>query len=244
MSDQPFDQHDSRPSTKDVAVEESKNVGNDAMEGAKSVAQTVGGEAQAMAGEAKAQVASLYQQVREDVTGQAQTQTRRAAEGLHGLAGELHQMADGATESGMATGLAQEAAQRLDGVAGWLENREPADLLDEVRGYARRNPGAFLAVCAVVGLLGGRLTRGLRDDASSVRRFDGVEPARMSAPTPTYAAVADAPPYGADPAFVDDAESAYGSGYGDGESLGDASGVDPLAMPTSGVPTAERGDRL
>lgn len=168
MSDQPFHPHDSGASTKDVAVKETRNVGHDAKEGARQVAQTAGAEAQAVVGEAKAQVSSLYEQVRFDVTGQAREQTQRAASGLHGLAGELTQMADGnAPGSGMAAGLARQAAERVDAAAGWLEGREPADLLEDVRRYARRNPGTFLAACAVVGFVGGRLTRGLREDAAT-----------------------------------------------------------------------------
>lgn len=165
MSDRPFDQHDTSQSTRDVAMEEGRRVGQDAKDSARSVAETAGAEVQNVAGEARSQVASLYQQVRSDVTDQASNQQQRAAGGLHSLAGELNQMAEGQDES-MATGLARQAAERLDGVAGWLENREPADLLDDLRRYARRNPGTFLAAAAVLGFVGGRLTRGLRDDAS------------------------------------------------------------------------------
>ncbi|MFK5635857.1 hypothetical protein [Ornithinimicrobium sp. LYQ103] len=174
MSDQLFDQETSARTTKDVALDESKSVGVDAEEGARAVAGTAGAEAQHVAGEAKAQVASLYQQVRGDVTDQARTQQQRAAGGLHGLAGELGQMADGTPEAGLAAGLARQAAERVDGVAGWLEDREPADVLDDVRRYARRNPGTFLAVCAAVGFVGGRFTRGLRDDAQGEKTMQGA----------------------------------------------------------------------
>ena len=183
MSDQLFDQDASARTTKDVALEESKSVGSDAKESARAVAGTAGAEAQHVAGEAKAQVASLFQQVRGDVSDQARTQQQRAAGGLHGLAGELNQMADGTPQAGMAAGLAQQAAERVDGVAAWLENREPSDVLDDVRRYARRNPGTFLAVCAAVGFLGGRLTRGLRDDAQS----QPSGPAGGYPSAPTYA---------------------------------------------------------
>jgi hypothetical protein len=46
-------------------------------------------------------------------------------------------------------------------VADWLEHREPGDLLDEVRRFARRRPGTFLVGAAVAGALVGRLTRGV-----------------------------------------------------------------------------------
>lgn len=149
----------------DVAKDEAAAVGRDARAGAEQVAQTAKDEARQVADEAKTQVQTLYAQVRDDVSIQAHAQQQRAAEGLHGLAGELDQMAQHG-EGSMASGLVGQAAQRLDGVAGWLEDREPTDLLDDVLRYARRNPGTFLAICGLVGLVGGRLTRSLRDDAT------------------------------------------------------------------------------
>lgn len=153
-------------STTDVAKQEAASVGQDAKAGAGQVAQTAGQEVRHVAQEAKGQAQQLFSQVRGDVTEQARGQQHRAAQGLHGLAEQFSDMARGTEGSSMAAGLVQQAADRVDGVAGWLEGREPADLLDDVKRYARRNPGTFLAVCGLVGLVGGRLTRGLRDEAA------------------------------------------------------------------------------
>lgn len=153
-------------STKEAAKQEAASVGQDAKEGAGQVAQTAKQEVQQVAQEAKGQAQSLLSEVRNDVTGQARDQQHRAAQGLHGLAEEFKQMASSTEGSSMAVGLVQQAADRFDGVAGWLEGREPADLLHEVKRYARRHPGTFLAVCGLAGLVGGRLTRSLRDEAS------------------------------------------------------------------------------
>jgi hypothetical protein len=70
-------------------------------------------------------------------------------------------MAANGGQSGLGAELARQAADRMHGAASWLERREPADLLDEVRNFARRRPGAFLIGAAVAGLAAGRLTRGL-----------------------------------------------------------------------------------
>jgi hypothetical protein len=43
-----------------------------------------------------------------------------------------------------------------------LQNREPADLLEEVRSYARRKPGTFLLGAALAGVVAGRLTSGIK----------------------------------------------------------------------------------
>jgi len=112
---------------------------------------------------------------------QAETQQRRAAEGLRTIGTEFQSMAGRGEPDGLATELAHRAADAAQQAAGWLESREPGELVDEVRGYARRHPGAFLAGAAVAGLLVGRLTHGRttvgptgqRDDAQPSADGDG-----------------------------------------------------------------------
>ena len=57
---------------------------------------------------------------------------------------------------------AGQGAGMMDDFANWLQNREPADLLEEVRRFARRKPGVFLLGAAAAGVLAGRLTNGVR----------------------------------------------------------------------------------
>ena len=78
-------------------------------------------------------------------------------------------MAYGANEPGMATDLAHEAADKAQQLAGWLENRDPGSVLDEVRAFARQRPGVFLAMSLGAGIVAGRLARG------SGRRPGGYE---------------------------------------------------------------------
>ncbi len=85
------------------------------------------------------------------------------ASGLHSLSDELHSMAKGSTEQGVAADLAREAADRTRAIAAWLEDREPGQLVDEVKSFARERPGAFLGIAAAAGVLVGRLGRGLKE---------------------------------------------------------------------------------
>src|SRR5436190_1399811 len=90
-----------------------------------------------------------------------------------------------------ATEVAQQAAERIHGVASWLEQREPADVLQAVRDFARRRPGVFLAGAVAAGLAAGRLTRGMTDAARSGGQHPG--PQRPPREIPPGAAI-PAPP--------------------------------------------------
>jgi hypothetical protein len=140
-------------------------------------------------------------------------QQQRAAQQLHSVADELHAMAANGGQSGLATEVARQAADRVRGAASWLEQREPSDLLEEVRRFARRRPGTFLIGAAVAGVAAGRLTRGLaarsNQDQGTGRGTTGGMPAAgtgYSAASP-YAAEAGpyppaAPVYPASPTFT------------------------------------------
>src|SRR6185436_16458500 len=86
---------------------------------------------------------------------------QRVSEGLHSLADELAGMASKSDQDGMATDLARQAADKARQAAGWLADRDPGTLLDEVRSFARRKPGTYLAIALGAGVLSGRLARGL-----------------------------------------------------------------------------------
>lgn len=174
MTDRPFGTTTTQPeaSTTDVAKDQAKSVAGDAKEGGQQVAQTAMEQTQQVASEARNQARDLYDQVRGELGDQASNQHQRAASGLRSLGDELGSMARGSEQSGVASDLAQQAADRVHSAAGWLESREPGDILHEVTGFARRKPGTFLAAAAAIGFLGGRLTRGLaaeaHDDASGI----------------------------------------------------------------------------
>lgn len=78
---------------------------------------------------------------------------------------------------------------RVESFTSALETREPADLLRDARRFAARRPVAFLAAAAGVGLLAGRLTRGL-GDSEDENEFDGryrvpAEPGAYGPPSTT-----------------------------------------------------------
>jgi hypothetical protein len=178
----------STDSTADVAKDQAKSVASDAKQSGQQVAETAKEQTREVAAEASQQAKELYQQVRSEFGDQAATQHQRAASGLRTLGNELSSMAQGSEQSGVASDLAKQASDRVHTLAGWLESREPGDVLSEVTSFARRKPGTFLAAAAAVGFLGGRLTRGLAaesgdNDATPSTRTSGAD---VSAGTTGY----------------------------------------------------------
>lgn len=125
------------------------------------VAGVTGDEAKHVAHEAKSAARGFFEETRMQVAEQASTQQRRAAEALRSAGEELSDMAGSAQSGGMAVGLVRGLGRQTSNAASWLEQREPADLVQEMRGFARRHTGMFLVAALGVGIVAGRLTRAL-----------------------------------------------------------------------------------
>ena len=126
----------------------------------KKVAATAAEEAQNVAGEAKDQVRRLVDETRDQAHGQATTQRDRLVETLRTFGDDLENMASQGGSSGLASQVARQAAERARSISSSLDGREPADLLEDLRGFARRKPGIFLLGALAAGVVVGRLARG------------------------------------------------------------------------------------
>ncbi|WP_422390891.1 hypothetical protein [Arthrobacter sp. N1] len=146
--------------------EAAKNVAGTATSEAKNVAGTAASEAKSVAAEAGTQAKNLLGTVTSEVKSQAGSQQQKITEGIRGISDELKSMAD-KSDNHMVSNLVQQASQRTDSVAGWLEGRDASELLEDVKSFARRKPGTFLAIAAGTGLVVGRLTRGLTGNPGS-----------------------------------------------------------------------------
>jgi hypothetical protein len=102
------------------------------------VAGTAASEAKVVVAEARSQMMVLLHQLRGEATDQASAQSDRDVPGLRALGDELRQMASSSGQNGLATDLARQAADRVHSVAGWLDERQPTEVLDKVRHFARR----------------------------------------------------------------------------------------------------------
>lgn len=154
----------SQGSTAQAVREEASGVAQSAAQSTQHLAHEAKSQAREVAHEAKSQVKDVFGQTRAGLADQASTQQSRVASGIRTFGSDLGSMAD-SSQGGLAADIARQVAGRTDSVASWLEAREPADLLEEVKTFARRNPGTFLAIAVGAGVLAGRLTRGVKDAA-------------------------------------------------------------------------------
>jgi hypothetical protein len=154
-------------STADVARDQAANVGRSVGEAGSHVAQTATEQARVVVSETTRQARDLLGEAGGQAREQAAAQQQKAAYQLRTVADELAEMAAKGGQSGLATEVTRQMADRMHGAASWLGQREPTDLMQAIRDFARRRPGTFLVGAAVAGLAVGRLTRGLTAAAQS-----------------------------------------------------------------------------
>jgi len=218
-------------STTDAAKEQAAQVAGTAKEAGVQVTEAVKEQAGQVTAEAKQQAKQLLSQAQSELSEQAASTQHRVSEGLHALADELSGMARNSEQDGVATDLARQAADRARSAAGWLADRDPGSLLDEVRAFARRKPGTYLALALGAGVVAGRLTRGLTASSDS---DSSVGTANLGTPsTPAY-------PVGTGRPLTGSETAAIPSGY-EPAPIGDP--VLPVSAPLGvGALAAGRGD--
>jgi hypothetical protein len=227
---------------KDTAKGEAANVKDTAVDAGKQVASTAKEEAANVAGEAKQQVRGLLSSATSELKSQASTQQGRLATTLRGYTDQLQGLTQGqGLEAGPLKDLVQQAAGRGSDVVSWLENREPADVLEELRRFARRRPVLFLVLSGAAGVLAGRLTRGAVAANTSV---DSPSPSRSIdtgyQPEPTYTTTE--PAYGTADTTYGAAGSTYGA-YTDAPAGGYETGTTYTTEGTS-LGYSDRGDPI
>lgn len=245
------------------AADTAKATASTAADQSKHVAGTAASEAKDVAGTAAAQARNVVNDARQQVTSQlsdqATTGRDRLSETLRTLGDDLQQMAEGqGPAQGMATDLAREVSDRVRTLGSHLEGREPSQLLDDARAFARRRPGTFLLGALAAGVVAGRMFRATADGAAAASLAEtggttgadsatgatgtsysgtGVGTGPM-APAGGAAALTDEPPYTAPTPTLDGSSgTGYGTGSGGTGSLTDEPDVTTTTGTTgSGLP--------
>jgi hypothetical protein len=139
----------------------------------KNTASVAQDEAKHVASDVRDQARGLLNETRVQVEDQSRTQRDRLVDTIRTFSNDLDGMAE--QRSGLASDAAREVANRVRSFGQQLDGREPTELLDELRSFARRRPGMFLAGSVVAGVVVGRFLRGARDAAQTDSRT-GTQP--------------------------------------------------------------------
>ncbi|MDX6260227.1 MAG: hypothetical protein QOH84_1915 [Kribbellaceae bacterium] len=190
-----------------TARDEAGQLKETSADAARQVAESVKDKASDVTSDAREQARRLAGQTRDELITQAGQQKERAAGSLRAVGDELREMAEHG-QSGLGAQLARHGADFSNQAADFLQKHEPGELLDEVRGYARRKPGTFLLVAAAAGVVAGRLTRALASGGTPEQSRDYLAPPPVSTPPqsvphsapisgPPHSAPVGAPPHSA-----------------------------------------------
>ena len=154
-------------------------------EQAKHVAGVATDAVKQVAGDVREQARGLLDETKTQMQDQSRVQRDRFVETLRSFSDDLDGMAQERT--GLASDAAREVAQRVRSIGQQLDGREPSDLLEDLRSFARRRPGVFLAGAVISGVVVGRILRGTRDAAQggTVSGYDAEATAERPA-APSY----------------------------------------------------------
>jgi hypothetical protein len=172
----------------DVAKEQAAALSDAAQQHASAVADTAKDQAGQVVGDAKAHAQDMLAQTTDQISQQADEQTRRLSGNLHQLSDHFATMAGSGESGSTARTLVDEASRRSADLAGYFEDRPSGQILGDVKDFARRRPGAFILGSAVAGLLVGRLGRAVKDAPStSPTTTEGLPDAYPAVPAPVAA---------------------------------------------------------
>lgn len=196
------------------AKDQAKQAAGTAADESGHVAGVAKDEVQQVASEAKDKLGDLFSEATSQLGEQSRVQMQRLVDKLKELSDEIDSMVDSSDAGGTVSGLAHQLSAKTRDLSDQLSNREPADLLEDVRGYARRRSGTFLLGATAAGALAGRLTRGAKEASSGGSQGSSTPRPDMRPSSSSY----DATPAGGAP--VD---------------LGPATGSAQSTYPTDGV---------
>jgi hypothetical protein len=217
---------------------QAKQAAGTAADEGKRVAGVAQDEVKNVAAEAQSQLRSLLDDATSQVDEQSKAQKSRLADTVRTFGDDLESMRGEGQDGGIAAQVVQQVADQARGLASHLDERDPSELLDDVRHFARRRPGTFLLGALAAGIVVGRVTRGAKaaQAAQGQSGSGGVQPS-----TPRTVGTTPAAPANVATPVVGDSEVAYTDA--DLGSAGTQSGLGARGVEISeaGIPGATGG---
>lgn len=149
----------------DDAAAALKRSATDLAQSAKQTAVDVAADAQdklkAVASDTQQTLTNVAAQAKQDAGAVVEDQKNMVADRLRTVSNSLRQTGSRLhnEDEAMIGGYAQDAAGQIDRFAGYLQNHDVGDLINDVRGIAQRQPEIFIAGSLAVGFLLGRFLK-------------------------------------------------------------------------------------
>jgi hypothetical protein len=181
-------------STTTGVPEQAQAVKDEALSQVGDLKDTALEHASAVTEDAKGKAADVARDVRRELETQGDVQAKRAASVLHDVGSQLNDMA-GSGQPGAVSDVARHLADKSRQVATRLEEGGVQGVSDDVRQFARRQPGLFLAAAGLAGFVVTRMLRNTQGNglpttppdvhaaATESSPFDGGAPS-ASTPSP------------------------------------------------------------
>jgi hypothetical protein len=147
----------------------------------------------AVTSDAKDKATDVARDVRRELETQGDTQAKRAASVLHDVGSQLTDMAS-AGQPGPVSDVTRQLADKSRQVASRLEEGGVQGVGDDLRQFARRQPGLFLAAAGLAGFVATRLLRNANGTRLTSGQPDAYATASRPSPPDVGAPVAQTPP--------------------------------------------------
>ena len=164
------------------------------------VVQTAKEHTRELGDEIVRQTRDVTGQVRERLSGEAESQNERLATTLRHLSEELEMMHKNAPGDSMAAAMVQRLSEGSRQAADYLREHGAEGVLNEVQEYARRKPGTFLLTSVLAGFVVGRIGKGLLTNGTT--NGSGTSPGERQATTYRSSTATPQSPYTTDTATV------------------------------------------
>jgi hypothetical protein len=126
-----------------------------------------------LADQVQQSASEMTEQAKQTATSQIAVRKDQAAQGLSAVSSSMRQMGDNLRQNDQTSGYAQyvdQAAEQVDRFSGYLQDRDPRQIMSEAENWARRNPALVLGGAFALGLLASRfLKSGMGGQSQSSR---------------------------------------------------------------------------
>jgi hypothetical protein len=149
-------------------------------------------QGQQLAQQARQQAGDLANRGTEQVKSQLANQKHEASQRMVPVQSALRETGQQLRKQGQGSvaGYADQAADQVERFSGYLRETDVDEIMDEVRGFARRRPGVFLGGTVALGFLATRFLKSSSQEAGSAGDASGAAPTAAGTATSTATSTA------------------------------------------------------